>query len=93
MTDLVKMRIHKVTPEEVDQLRAAGFNNMTVDDLVKFRIHKVSPEFVKTMTIRTISRVFAPLVYRMPVMRPCPPASTARIAVCTAWSVHGPWPF
>jgi hypothetical protein len=31
-------------------------------------------------TIGTISRVFAPLVYRMPVMRPCPPASTARIA-------------
>jgi hypothetical protein len=35
-------------------------------------------------TIRTISGVFAPVVYRMPLMRPRPPASTARIALRTA---------
>ena len=43
------MRIHKVSPEEMDQLKALGFGGMDIDDLVKFRIHKVTPEYIQSM--------------------------------------------
>ena len=43
------MRIHKVSPEEIDQLKALGFGGMGVNQLVRFRIHKVTPEYIRSM--------------------------------------------
>ena len=43
------MRIHKVSPEEMDQLKTLGFGGMSIDELVRFRIHKVTPEYIRSM--------------------------------------------
>jgi hypothetical protein len=43
------MRIFKVTPELVAELRELGFDRLSSDDLVSTRVHKVTPEFVRYM--------------------------------------------
>jgi hypothetical protein len=42
--DLIRFRIHKVTPEFIKAIEARGYKNVPAEDLVKMRIHKVSPE-------------------------------------------------
>jgi Zn-dependent protease with chaperone function len=43
--DLIRLKIHGVTPEFARQIQAAGFQP-TAEDLVKLRIHGVTPEFI-----------------------------------------------
>ena len=47
--DLVKMRIHKVSLEDIDQFKALGFGGLGTEELVRFRIHRVTPAFVREM--------------------------------------------
>jgi hypothetical protein len=37
--ELVRFRIHGVTPSFIRDVQAAGFKNMSPDDLVDFSIH------------------------------------------------------
>ena len=39
---LVRFRIHRVTPEFVTALAERGYRNVDAEDLVKMRIHNVS---------------------------------------------------
>src|SRR5712692_6244809 len=46
---LIAFRIHGVTPEFIEKLRAAGLTISDSEKLVAFRIHGVSPEFVQQL--------------------------------------------
>jgi beta-lactamase regulating signal transducer with metallopeptidase domain len=50
---LIAFRIHGVTPEFVEEVRAQGYARLSADDLVSMRIHGVTPEY-----IRAINRKF-----------------------------------
>jgi hypothetical protein len=45
----VSMRIFKVTPELVAELRQLGFDHLSADDLVSTRVHKVTPDYIRQM--------------------------------------------
>jgi len=46
---LIEFRIHGVTPEWVEEVKAMGFSRVTADQLVAMRIHGVTPAFAKAM--------------------------------------------
>jgi beta-lactamase regulating signal transducer with metallopeptidase domain len=45
---LVEMRIHRVKPEIVEELRDLGYD-LSADRLIEFQIHRVTPWFIKDM--------------------------------------------
>jgi hypothetical protein len=45
----ISMRIFKVTPESINELRQLGFDHLSADDLVTTRIHKVTPDYIRQM--------------------------------------------
>jgi beta-lactamase regulating signal transducer with metallopeptidase domain len=47
--DLIRMRIHGVSPAFVREIEQVGYSGLSVDQLVKMRIHGVSPVFVREM--------------------------------------------
>ena len=46
---LVKLRIFKITPEFLREMKAANFPNLTAEEAVNLRIFKVTPEFINEM--------------------------------------------
>jgi hypothetical protein len=49
MDKYTSMRIFRVTPEYVNEMRDAGFDHLSADDLVTTRIHKVTPDYIRQM--------------------------------------------
>jgi hypothetical protein len=47
--DLVRFRIHGVSPDMVRELRALGLDHVSAEDLVRMRIHAATPEFIRQM--------------------------------------------
>jgi hypothetical protein len=45
--ELVKMRIHRVTPAFIRDIHAAGFKAATIDQLIRMRIHRVDGQFIR----------------------------------------------
>jgi hypothetical protein len=43
------MRIFRVTPQLVSELRSLGFDHLSADDLVTAQIHKVTPDYIRQM--------------------------------------------
>jgi len=49
MDKYTSMRIFRVTPELVGELRDLGYDHISADDLVSTRIHKVTPDYIRQM--------------------------------------------
>lgn len=45
----LSMRIFRITPELVRELRDLGFRELSAEDLVSTRVHKVTPEYIRAM--------------------------------------------
>jgi len=43
------MRIFRVTPQLVSELRSLGFDRLSADELVTAQIHKVTPDYIRQM--------------------------------------------
>ena len=67
--DLVKLRIHQVTLEEIDEFKSLGFGGLGADELVKFRIHRVTPAFIREMRDVGFSSVSDDQLVRMRIHR------------------------
>jgi hypothetical protein len=66
---LIAMRVHKVDPVEVKQIRALGYEP-TLDQLIQMRIFKVTPEFIQRMRARglndlTISKLVQIKIFKL----------------------------
>lgn len=44
--DIIKLKIHNVTPEFVKMFNKAGYNNIPLNDVVALKIHSVTPDFI-----------------------------------------------
>jgi hypothetical protein len=49
LRDLVRFRIHGVSPEMVTELRSLGLDHVSAEDLVRMRIHGATPSFIRGM--------------------------------------------
>lgn len=45
----VSMRIFRVTPQLLDELRSLGYGTLDFDDLIASRVHRVTPEYIRQM--------------------------------------------
>lgn len=45
----VTMRIFRVTPELITELRSLGYDRIAFDDLIASRVHKVTPDYIRGM--------------------------------------------
>lgn len=45
----VAMRIFRITPDYIREMRSLGFNDLDADDVIATRIHKVTPDYVRQM--------------------------------------------
>lgn len=49
LRDIVRFRIHGVSPEMVTELRGLGLDHVSAEDLVRMRIHGATPSFIRAM--------------------------------------------
>ena len=49
LRDIVRFRIHGVSPEMVTELRSFGLDHVSAEDLVRMRIHGATPSFIRAM--------------------------------------------
>ena len=59
---LIAFRIHGVTPEFVEEIRAFGFPRVTADELIQMRIHGVTPGFAREMRAEGVATDISQLV-------------------------------
>ncbi|HEV7919505.1 MAG TPA: hypothetical protein VGR02_01815, partial [Thermoanaerobaculia bacterium] len=45
----MSMRIFRVTPQIIDELRSLGYRDVAFDDLIASRVHRVTPEYIRQM--------------------------------------------
>ena len=47
--DLVRFKVHDVSPAFVDAMAASGYRDLSADDLVRLKVHDVSIDYVRTL--------------------------------------------
>jgi hypothetical protein len=45
----MSMRIFRVTPQLIDELRSLGYRDVDFDDLIASRVHRVTPDYIRQM--------------------------------------------
>ena len=49
LDDLVRFKVHDVSPAFVKTMAAGGYRDLSGDDLVRLKVHQVDPEFVRQL--------------------------------------------
>ena len=49
LVDYFTMRIHRVSPESIRELRSLGYNDLSFDDIIATHIHRVTPEYIREL--------------------------------------------
>jgi hypothetical protein len=62
---LVDMRIAKITPEFIGEMRSVGFENLTIKELRDLGIHKVTSEFINGIKAEGFSPISARLAVEL----------------------------
>ena len=62
--DLVKMRIFKVTPEFITEVKNEGLTNLDMEELVKLRIFKIDSAFIRQARAEGVPMEVEKLVQR-----------------------------
>lgn len=47
--DLIRFKVHDVTPAFVNTMSAGGYRDLSADDIVRFKVHGVDPSFVREL--------------------------------------------
>jgi len=51
------MRIFRVTPQLIEELRSLGYRDIDFDDLIATRVHKVTPDYIRQMRAASYDRL------------------------------------
>ena len=67
--ELARMRIHRVSAQEIREWRALGFDALPTEMLIRLRIHRVTPDFPRGLTAEATAGSLAEDLVKMRIHR------------------------
>ena len=63
--DLISLKVQGVTPEYIEQMRAAGIRNVSIRDIISMKIQAVTPDFVRSLAAAGYDHLTAHEIIRL----------------------------